>query len=284
MAGIPPASLFAAQSYVRFVSTRSLLEAVASSLTELFSPTIIAERVEGMLAGYDFIDQEALAYFRPRLTEAPQDSAFALAYCIENARTPAEQRPSSTLKFKCGVLWSMLDALHFAYVAPGLVPPGAFVPRDERAQPRAGRAPAPRQGAGARGAAGARAHRRAGRDGGGDPLRWWTDGAASRRSPRGSPPTTTPIPPRSRSMPRRSSPISRRGLCAAMTPAPPTGLLAELTHRCPPPAPIAPTRWSWCRRARTGHRDLGAGVPRGGRSRRAATPPLGRRARLAARS
>lgn len=130
MAGILPASLFAAQSYVRFVSTRSLLEAVASSLTELFSPTIIAERVEGMLAGYDFVDQEALAYFRPRLTEAPQDSAFALAYCIENARTPAEQKAViDALKFKCGVLWSMLDALHFAYVAPGLVPPGAFVPQ-----------------------------------------------------------------------------------------------------------------------------------------------------------
>ena len=68
--------------------------------------------------------------WRSRLTEAPQDSAFALAYCIENARTPAEQKAViDALKFKCGVLWSMLDALHFAYVAPGLVPPGAFVPQ-----------------------------------------------------------------------------------------------------------------------------------------------------------
>jgi pyrroloquinoline-quinone synthase len=27
------------------------------------------------------------------------------------------------------VLWAQLDALHFAYVEPGIVPPGAFVPR-----------------------------------------------------------------------------------------------------------------------------------------------------------
>jgi pyrroloquinoline-quinone synthase len=29
-------------------------------------------------------------------------------------------------------LWSQLDALHFAYVEPRLVPPGAFVPKAER--------------------------------------------------------------------------------------------------------------------------------------------------------
>jgi pyrroloquinoline-quinone synthase len=34
----------------------------------------------------------------------------------------------AALRFKCAVLWSQLDALHFAYVAPGYVPPGAFVP------------------------------------------------------------------------------------------------------------------------------------------------------------
>jgi pyrroloquinoline-quinone synthase len=28
------------------------------------------------------------------------------------------------------VLWAMLDALYHAYVAPKLVPPGAFVPQD----------------------------------------------------------------------------------------------------------------------------------------------------------
>jgi pyrroloquinoline-quinone synthase len=32
------------------------------------------------------------------------------------------------LRFKTNVLWAQLDALHYAYVEPGLVPPGAFVP------------------------------------------------------------------------------------------------------------------------------------------------------------
>lgn len=124
-----PGTLFAVEAYVRFVRERSLLEAVASSLTELFAPKIISERVDGMLSNYDFIDRDALAYFAPRLTEAPQDSAFALAYCIEHATTPAEQQGViDALKFKCGVLWSMLDALHFAYVEPGVVIPGAFRP------------------------------------------------------------------------------------------------------------------------------------------------------------
>lgn len=127
--GILPATRFAVEAYVRFVAERSLLEAVASSLTELFAPQIIRERVSGMLAGYDFVSRETLAYFEQRLTQAPQDSDFALAYVKREARTPAEQEAVlNALRFKCDVLWAQLDALHHAYVAPGLVPPGAFRP------------------------------------------------------------------------------------------------------------------------------------------------------------
>ncbi len=43
--------------------------AIASSLTEMFSPTIISERVAGMLKNYDFITKETLAYFDKRLTQ-----------------------------------------------------------------------------------------------------------------------------------------------------------------------------------------------------------------------
>ena len=50
--GILPATRFAVDAYVSFVREKSLLEAIASSLTELFSPQIINERVEGMLASY----------------------------------------------------------------------------------------------------------------------------------------------------------------------------------------------------------------------------------------
>ena len=86
--GILPATRFAVEAYVHFVRERSLLEAIASSLTEMFSPNIISERVAGMLANYDFISQETLAYFDKRLTQAPRDADFALDY-VKRARDDA---------------------------------------------------------------------------------------------------------------------------------------------------------------------------------------------------
>ncbi|CEF57074.1 pyrroloquinoline-quinone synthase PqqC [Acetobacter ghanensis] len=127
--GLLPGTRFAVEAYVQFVRERSILEAIASSLTELFSPTIISERVAGMLSNYDFVTEETLAYFKPRLTQAPQDSAFALAYVKKHARTAEQQKAVlDALKFKCNVLWSMLDALDYAYVVPARIPPGAFRP------------------------------------------------------------------------------------------------------------------------------------------------------------
>ena len=127
--GLLPATKFAVEAYVHFVREKTLLEAIASSLTELFSPVIIGERVEGMLKGYSFVNAETLAYFAKRPPQAKKDSDFALDYVKRNAHTPAEQRAVlAALEFKCGVLWSMLDALHHAYVEPKHIPPGAFVP------------------------------------------------------------------------------------------------------------------------------------------------------------
>jgi pyrroloquinoline-quinone synthase len=131
--GLLPGTRFAVDAYVNFVRERSILEAIASSLTELFSPTIISERVSGMLRSYDFVTPETLAYFTPRLTQAPRDSDFALAYVKQHARTPEQQEAAlAALRFKCDVLWSQLDALHFAYVEPGIIPPGAFVPAEQQ--------------------------------------------------------------------------------------------------------------------------------------------------------
>jgi coenzyme PQQ biosynthesis protein C len=127
--GVLPATRFAVDAYVRFVRERSLLEAVASSLTELFSPNIISERVSGMLKNYDFISEKTLAYFNARLSQAPRDADFALEYVKREARTPEQQHAVlAALEFKCDVLWAQLDALYHGYVAPGHVPPGAFVP------------------------------------------------------------------------------------------------------------------------------------------------------------
>ena len=127
--GILPATRFAVDAYINFVRERSLLEAIASSLTEMFAPRIIGERVSAMLARYDFVDADMLGYFDARLTQAPRDADFALGYVKEHAKTE-EQRQAvcDALIFKTDVLWAQLDALYFAYVEPALTPPGAYRP------------------------------------------------------------------------------------------------------------------------------------------------------------
>jgi pyrroloquinoline-quinone synthase len=132
MRGALPATRFAVEAYVHFVAERTLLEAIASSLTELFSPQIIGERVEGMLANYAFVTRETLAYFVARPPQAERDSDFALDYVKRHATTPDTQAAViAALEFKCGVLWAMLDALYHAYVEPKHIAPGAFVPAEE---------------------------------------------------------------------------------------------------------------------------------------------------------
>ncbi len=127
--GLLPITRFAVDSYIGLVRDRSILEGIASCLTELFSPAIISERVGGMLRNYDFITEDTLAYFKPRLNQAPEDAEFALAYVKEHARTVEQQEAVlAVLRAKCDILWAMLDALHIAYVEPRLIPPGAFVP------------------------------------------------------------------------------------------------------------------------------------------------------------
>jgi coenzyme PQQ biosynthesis protein C len=129
--GLLPTTRFAVEAYVHFVAEKSLLEAIASSLTELFSPAIIGERIEGMLKNYDFVTAETMAYFSARPPQARRDSEFALEYVKQHAKTPEQQAQLlKALEFKCDVLWAMLDALTYAYVSPKHVSPGAFVPAE----------------------------------------------------------------------------------------------------------------------------------------------------------
>jgi coenzyme PQQ biosynthesis protein C len=127
--GLLPATRFAVDAYVHFTREKTLLEAIASSLTELFSPQIISERIAGMLENYDFVSADTLGYFVERPPQAARDSDFALTYVKRHARTPqAQQAVFKALEFKCDVLWAMLDALHQAYVTPKHIPPGGFIP------------------------------------------------------------------------------------------------------------------------------------------------------------
>src|SRR3979490_690632 len=88
--GILPATRFAVQAYVDFVSTRSHLEAVASSLTELFSRKLIALRMDRMRQHYPRLPG-GLAFLAGPLTQAPGDAGFALAWVVNHGRTRAEQ-------------------------------------------------------------------------------------------------------------------------------------------------------------------------------------------------
>jgi pyrroloquinoline-quinone synthase len=129
--GILPATRFAVDAYVRFVREKTLLEAIASSLTELFAANIHSERIEGLLRHYDFANEESLGYFKSRLREAPKDVVFGLSWVVDNSDTLEKQdAAAAALTFKTDVLWSQLDALHSAYVEPGHIPPGGWNTRD----------------------------------------------------------------------------------------------------------------------------------------------------------
>ena len=126
--GALPATRFATDAYVHFVREKTPLQAIASSLTELFAPQLHEERISGMLKHYDFIRPEIMTYFQRRLDQAPRDAQFALSYVREHARTSEERLAvCEALTFKTNCLWVQLDALYHAYVS-GFVPPGAFRP------------------------------------------------------------------------------------------------------------------------------------------------------------
>lgn len=130
--GILPGTRFAVDAYVQFVRNRSQLEMIASSLTELFAPKIHQERIAGLSKHYAWADDAALAYFKKRISQARADVKFGQEYVITNARTRADQEAVlNAIRFKTDVLWAQLDALFYAYIDPGYIPPGAFVPADK---------------------------------------------------------------------------------------------------------------------------------------------------------
>src|SRR5918911_3765789 len=113
---VVPGVRFAVDAYITFAGPRPWVEAVAASLTELFAPDLMAERLAGLGPHYPPVDPPGPAYLRARLTQAPRDSEHALEVVTEHCRTPEERaRAVAALSFKSDVLWSMLDAIDKAY-------------------------------------------------------------------------------------------------------------------------------------------------------------------------
>ena len=113
---VVPGVRFAGDAYVTFARTRPWIEAVAASLTELFAPDLMSERIAAFERYYTWVDPAGLAYFKARLQQAPRDATYALELVTQHCRTREQQeRAIAALSFKCDVLWSMLDAIQHAY-------------------------------------------------------------------------------------------------------------------------------------------------------------------------
>jgi pyrroloquinoline-quinone synthase len=115
-ARVEAAVRFACDAYVQLVRERSLLEAVASSLTEFFAPDIMSRRVAAWEQHYPWVDQGTLDYFKSRVTRARADSHEAIDYVTAHATTRARQDAClAALIRKCEILWAMLDGIAAAY-------------------------------------------------------------------------------------------------------------------------------------------------------------------------
>jgi pyrroloquinoline-quinone synthase len=114
-----PGVRFACDAYVQFVREHSLLEAVASSLTEFFAPDIMTRRILAWERHYPWVDPGMLAYFRARVTRARGDSLEAIAFVSDAATTrELQEQCVAALVRKTEILWHLLDCLYAAYVEP----------------------------------------------------------------------------------------------------------------------------------------------------------------------
>lgn len=114
-----PGVRFAAEAYVTFCRTKPWIDSVASSLTELFAPDLMRQRIAAFPQHYPWVRPEGLDYFKSRLTQAPRDSQQGLQLVRTHCTTVETQdRAFAALAFKVEMLWLMIDTIHHAYSEP----------------------------------------------------------------------------------------------------------------------------------------------------------------------
>ncbi len=119
-----PAARFAVDAYVNFCRLMPWRQAVASSLTEMFAPTLVGKRIGVIEQHYPWVKREGLEYFRRRMEQAPRDAEHALELVITSARGREDQEKAvAALRFKCDMLWALLDAVEHAYTRQGVACP-----------------------------------------------------------------------------------------------------------------------------------------------------------------
>jgi pyrroloquinoline-quinone synthase len=122
LSGVHPGVRFACDGYVELVRERSLVEAVASSLTEFFAPDLMSRRVLAWEAHYPWVDRSTIEYFRSRVPRAKRDSAEAMEFVVSHAPTRALQEACvAALIRKTEILWHLLDCVDLSCrsAAPG---------------------------------------------------------------------------------------------------------------------------------------------------------------------
>jgi len=109
---LAPSARFAVDAYVTFARTKPWPVAIASSLTELFAPDLMANRLAAFQKYYTWVKPWGFDYFQTRVTQARIDSEEGLRLTLQYCDTPALQEQAvQALSFKCDVLWALLDAI-----------------------------------------------------------------------------------------------------------------------------------------------------------------------------
>jgi pyrroloquinoline-quinone synthase len=112
-----PGVRYAVDAYVNFCRAQPWIIAMASSLTELFAPALMSQRIAAFEKHYPWVKKAGLQYFRRRLTQAPRDTGFTLRLVVERCQSrELQEQAVAALKFKCELLWAMLESIHLAYV------------------------------------------------------------------------------------------------------------------------------------------------------------------------
>lgn len=116
--GVLPGVRFACDAYVDLVRQRTLVEAVASSLTEFFAPDIMSKRIAAWETHYPWVKPELLEYFRSRVPRAARDSREAIEFVVTHATSrELQERCVTALIHKTEILWHLVDCVYAAYVA-----------------------------------------------------------------------------------------------------------------------------------------------------------------------
>jgi pyrroloquinoline-quinone synthase len=120
-----PGVRFACDAYVELVRERSLVEAVASSMTEFFAPDLMSKRVLAWERHYPWVSKDMLEYFRSRVPRARRDSLEAMEFVTAHATTyELQEKCVQALIRKTEILWHLLDCAYAAYIDPAWGPGG----------------------------------------------------------------------------------------------------------------------------------------------------------------